>query len=307
MLLDHDVAEPMQASPTADLITELQLYGYRPGADEPDPRPLPDDRIVAGAVADMFDAFDATLSDTRLEPDLEDLLWVQVNLFHRAAARIDRHLDANETAQRQSQRNQDGSELRSVELERLIAEGLTLIERRNAMEAFREVAADLFERHTGSLWQPYSGSHVNHRTLTAALIDSRDYLAARRRAEMEPLMPVGAKIAFTGGIDFNEHTLIWAALDKAHARHADMVLLHGGAPRGAERIASCWATNRGVPQIAFKPDWRRHQRAAPFRRNDAMLETPPIGVIVFPGSGVSANLADKAKRLGVPVWRFDAG
>jgi hypothetical protein len=86
-----------------------------------------------------------------------------------------------------------------------------------------------------------------------------------------------------------------------------MVLLHGGAPRGAERIASCWATNRGVPQIAFKPDWRRHQRAAPFRRNDAMLETLPIGVIVFPGSGVSANLADKAKRLGVPVWRFDAG
>jgi hypothetical protein len=30
----------------------------------------------------------------------------------------------------------------------------------------------------------------------------------------------------------------------------------------------------------------------------------PIGVIVFPGSGISANLADKAKKLGIPVWRF---
>jgi len=25
---------------------------------------------------------------------------------------------------------------------------------------------------------------------------------------------------------------------------------------------------------------------------------------VFPGSGISANLADKAKKLGIPVWRF---
>jgi len=25
---------------------------------------------------------------------------------------------------------------------------------------------------------------------------------------------------------------------------------------------------------------------------------------VFPGSGISANLADKAKKIGIPVWRF---
>jgi hypothetical protein len=30
----------------------------------------------------------------------------------------------------------------------------------------------------------------------------------------------------------------------------------------------------------------------------------PIGVIAFPGSGISANLADKAKKLGIPVWTF---
>jgi hypothetical protein len=30
----------------------------------------------------------------------------------------------------------------------------------------------------------------------------------------------------------------------------------------------------------------------------------PIGVVVFPGSGISANLADKAKKLGIPVMRF---
>jgi hypothetical protein len=32
----------------------------------------------------------------------------------------------------------------------------------------------------------------------------------------------------------------------------------------------------------------------------------PIGVIVFPGSGISANLADKARMIGIPLWRFTA-
>ena len=44
-------------------------------------------------------------------------------------------LDDNEQGQR---KEQDGSEIRLVELERLTAEGLTLIERRNAMEFFRD-------------------------------------------------------------------------------------------------------------------------------------------------------------------------
>ena len=62
--------------------------------------------------------------------------------------------------------------------------------------------------------------------------------------------------------------------------------------------------NRKVPQVVFKPDWNRHARAAPFKRNDRILDVLPIGVIVFPGSGISANLADKAKKLGIPVWKY---
>jgi len=65
--------------------------------------------------------------------------------------------------------------------------------------------------------------------------------------------------------------------------------------------------HRKVPQIAFKPDWTRHAKAAPFKRNDQMLEVLPIGVMVFPGTGIQDNLADKARKLGVPVWRFGSG
>ena len=191
---DNPDFEPIHASsPTAHLLTELQLYGHRPFQDEPDHRPLPAPELIGGTVADIFDALIATLGDTRLEPDLEDLLWSTVNLFHRAADRVQRALDDNEDAQKRSQKDQDGSEIRSVELERLVAEGITLIERRNSMEFFRDQAAEQFERHAGSAWRPRAGSMVNHRALTSAMIDSRDFIAAKRRAETEVLLPAGPK------------------------------------------------------------------------------------------------------------------
>ena len=299
-----ETTEPMASSATAAVLEELQLYGYRPFADEPDPRPLPEADAPQGAIADIFDALAATLEDTRLEPDLEDLLWSVTNLFHRTAARVDRDLDDNEQAQKRSQREQDGSEIRSVELEALTAQGTTLIERRNAYELMRDIAADHFETHIGQTWRPHSGSRISHRTLTAAMIDSRDYLSAKRRAEIEPLLPSGPRVAFSGGLDVTDHRAIWDALDRVKAKHADMVLLHGGSPKGAEKIAACWADNRKCQQIVFKPDWKRHGKAAPFKRNDALLEAMPIGLILFPGSGITDNLADKAKKLGVPLFDF---
>jgi hypothetical protein len=298
--------EAHAASPTAHLLDELALYGHRPSRDEPDPRPLPEPEAAQAHLDATVDALTAMLTGTQLEDDLGDLLWSFVNMFHRKIERVERELDANEQAQRSSQTEQDGSEVRSVELERLVEQGKGLIERRDAFELYRDYAADLFAATTGSVWRPRAGSKVNHRALTAALIDSRDFIAARRRADAEILLPAGARIAFTGGTDCNDHQRIWDALDKVRAKHPDMVLLHGGSPRGAERIAACWADNRGVPQVVFKPDWARHRNAAPFKRNDQLLESLPIGVVVFPGSGISANLADKARKMGIPVWRFTA-
>lgn len=292
--------EPAQSA-TSHMLDEMQLYGWRAFEDEPDPRPLPEPGPLGGAIADIFDALAGTLMDTRLEPDLEDLLWNQVNLFHRHAERVERELDDNEVRQKASQREQDGSEVRSVELENLIAQGLTLIERRNAAEFMRDTAADLFEKLLRTPWRPHHGSLVSHRTLTAAMIDSRDFLAAKRRSEIEPLVPAGTKIAFAGG-DYSDHERIWSVLDKVLAKHPDMVLLHGGSPKGAERAAACWARNRKIAQIEFKPDWNRHAKAAPFKRNDAMLAALPLGLVVFPGSGITDNLADKARKLGIPVY-----
>jgi hypothetical protein len=37
-----------------------------------------------------------------------------------------------------------------------------------------------------------------------------------------------------------------------------------------------------------------------------MLDVLPIGVLVLPGTGIQ-DLADKARKLGIPVWRFALG
>jgi hypothetical protein len=133
---DDDFEPHHSSSPTDRVLDELQLHGYRPFHDEPDPRPLPEAKILAGSISDIFDALLFAFTDTRLEPDLENLLWSTVNVFQRAIDRIERELDTNEVAQQRSQKEQDGSEVRSVELERLTSEGQTLIERRNVFEGF---------------------------------------------------------------------------------------------------------------------------------------------------------------------------
>ena len=310
MTIEHDDTdyEPHHASsPTDHVLNELQLYGYRPFQDEPDPRPLPEARTVAGAIADIFDALIATLSDTRLEPDLDDLLWSTVNLFHRATERIERELDDNEQAQKRSQREQDGSEVKSVELERLTAEGLTPDRTpqrlrtharpgRRALRAPHRIALAPAQRIDGQPPQPDRRDDRQPR-LPRRQAPGRDRGAAARRPEDR----------LHRRSRLQRSRLIWAKLDQVRAKHPDMVLLHGGSPKGAERIAARWADNRKVPQIAFKPDWTRHAKAAPFKRNDQMLEVLPIGVIVFPGSGIQENLADKARKLGIPVWRFGSG
>ncbi len=150
---------------------------------------MPDDDRMRGAVADIVDALVATLDDTRVEPDLDGLLWGAVHLFHRAAERVERLLDSNEQDQRQSQREQDGSEVASVELECLLATGQRLLERRDALELMRDQAVLLYERQTRQRWRPRHGPSSTTGALTASVIDSREFVMARRRAQTEVLLP----------------------------------------------------------------------------------------------------------------------
>jgi hypothetical protein len=61
--------EPHASSPTAHLLDELALYGYRPSQDEPDPRPLPENETVRAELGAIVDAFASMFTDTRLEDE----------------------------------------------------------------------------------------------------------------------------------------------------------------------------------------------------------------------------------------------
>ena len=128
----------------------------------------------------------------------------------------------------------------------------------------------------------------------------RDFRRARKDRETQAHLPDGTLVAITGGKTVADADAIWSTLDRTREKYGDMVLVHGGGP-GTDKVAASWANARGVDQVVCRPDWNAHGKAAPFRRNDDLLNLLPKGVIAFPGSGITGNLIDKAKRLGIPV------
>ena len=124
--------------------------------------------------------------------------------------------------------------------------------------------------------------------------------APARTVRPPHICPRGTLVAFTGGKDFDDVTAIWRSLDSIKIKYDDMVLLHGGGP-GAEKIAASWAEKNGVHQVVCKPNWDRDGKAAPFRRNDVLLNFLPKGLVAFPGSGITNNMIDKARKIGIPV------
>jgi len=145
---------------------------------------------------------------------------------------------------------------------------------------------------------------VNHRALTAAMIDSRGLPRRQARAETEVLLPAGPKVAFTA-----VSTSTTTARSGTGSTRFTPSIRHGAAPRrqpeGAERIAAAWANARKVTQIAFKARLDPPCQGAPFRRNDQMLAVMPIGVIVF-RAPASPQPRRQAKKLGIPVWKLTA-
>ena len=196
--------------------------------------------------------------------------------------------------------------MKSRELELVTDRAQNLGDRRDAFEQMRDAAADAYRAETGDTWRPRRGSHTSQTGhLTSAAIDARDFMRARKDRETRAHLPQGTLVAIAGGKDVRDANAVFARLDQTKAKYDDMVLAHGGGP-GVERIAAQWAERNGVHQVVCKPDWNRHGRAAPFRRNDELLNLLPKGVLAFPGSGITDNLVDKAVKLGIPVARCAA-
>ena len=292
----------------ATVCENAQLFGATPEPDEFDSRDVwdQDDAVDAVRAAFQILAEGVGPDGTQLADERESLLWGFVNMLDAQTQRLDRTADRLMPGLQDLQREQDGSEIKSRELELVTDRAQNLAARRDAFEQMRDAVADDYRAQTGNVWRPRRGSHTSQTSkLTSAAIDARDFMRARKDRKTQAHMPQGTLVAVTGGKDVSDPSMVMRRLDKVRAKYTDMVLVHGGGP-GVERIAASWAEQRGVHQIVCKPDWDRHGRAAPFRRNDELLNLLPKGVIAFPGSGITENLVDKARQLGIPVQKIAA-
>ena len=307
-MFDIDSIDTGNQSATAAVCEQAQLFGATPERGEFDPREVWDADDATDAVSEAFRIMAEGVAPDgfQLADERESLLWGFVNMLDAQVRRLDRSVDRLSPELRDLQREQDGTEIKSRELELVTQRAQNLGDRRDAFETMRDAVAEQYRAETGETWRPRHGSHVSQTgKLTSAAIDARDFQRARKDREMRAHLPEGTLVAIAGGKDVRDPGAVIARLDAAKAKYDDIILAHGGGP-GVERIAARWAERNGVHQVVCKPDWTRHKRAAPFRRNDELLNLLPKGVIAFPGSGITENLVDRARQLGIPVQRCNA-
>ena len=270
---------------------------------------LPPDEAIGQTLHAIWSDLFALFPDTALEADAEEIAWGFVNLFHRAASKRSAQIDSATDEIRCLIASADGSEVHSSELEQQVDRAHAAEAAMLGLESLREAAALLYMRETGSSWRPAGGSRLNHsRELTSAVVDGRAFLQARVESRRRAVMPQGTLVVFAGGrLSFPDAAQakafasnIWQTLDKVRDHAADMVLVHGGDGKGADRLAASWAEQRRVPQISFALDRRLGARAG-FRRNEQMLSLNPRYLIAFPGNGVLERLVIQAKEKGVAV------
>ena len=303
-----ETLETGEESVTAAICQQAQLFGATPDRDEFDTRDVWDEDDATCALLEAFRILAEGVAPDgfQLADERESLLWGFVNCLDAQTRRLERAADRLVPELKDLQRSQDGSEVRSRELELVTDRSQNLNARSDAFETLRDTAAEAYRESTGGTWRPRTGSHVSlSGRLTSAAIDARDYQRARKDRTVAAHLPQGTLVAVAGGRDVADPAAVIARLDRARAKHSDMVLVHGGGP-GVERIAARWAERNGVHQVVCKPDWDRHGRAAPFRRNDELLNLLPKGVLAFPGSGITDNLVDKARQMGIPVMKVSA-
>ena len=182
------------SSQTAMACEQAALFGATPGPEEFDNREIwNEEKTLAGIEEAIHILAGAVAPDsTQLADERESLLWGFVNALHAQVQRLDRGIDKIAPEMKDLQREQDGSEIKSRELELLTDRVRNLGDRRDAFEAMRDLAAEGYRAETGDTWRPRNGSHSSQTgKLTSAAIDARDYLRAREHRETSAHLPEG--------------------------------------------------------------------------------------------------------------------
>jgi hypothetical protein len=261
------------------------------------------DQTIAGVWSDLF----ALMIGTSLERDAEDAAWNIVNVFHRMATKKIGYIDRLCDEIRILQKEQDGSEIATSELEEKIDLARYTETSLSAIEMMRDAAAGHYLRETGKCWLPSAGAR-SRVMVTAAIVDGNAYLRDLKQRRRDANTPKGTPVVFAGGrLKFGSDDdmrsfadNLTRTLNNVHERVPDMCLVHGGDMQGLDRLAASWAEQKGIQQIRFALD-RKLGTKAGFRRNELMLGLRPRYVIAFEGNGVLERLVLEARQRKIAI------
>jgi YspA, cpYpsA-related SLOG family len=104
-----------------------------------------------------------------------------------------------------------------------------------------------------------------------------------------------------GGRDYSDWFRVCDELGTLVSLHGIRRIVHGNA-RGADNLAMNWADWQKVPQSKYPADWARYGLSAGSIRNQKMLDSEPIDLVVaFPGGSGTADMVRRARAAGIPV------
>ena len=217
-MFDIDSTDTQNESATAAICEQAQLFGATPERGEFDTRDVWDRDDAMDAIGEAFRivAQGVAPDGFQLADERESLLWGFVNMLDAQVRRLDRGVDRLSPELRDLQRTQDGTEIKSRELELVTDRAQNLGDRRDAFETLRDAAAQAYRGETGDTWRPRRGSHTSQTgKLTSAAIDARDFMRARKDRETRAHLPEGTLVAIAGGKDVRDPGAVFARLDKA--------------------------------------------------------------------------------------------
>jgi hypothetical protein len=127
------------------------------------------------------------------------------------------------------------------------------------------------------------------------------------------------RVLVTGSRTWRDRDALYDALDQIADRFAgsEIVLVHGAAKQGVDRLAAEWAETRQAvtpePHPVTEADYDAHGKGAPLLRNTRMVQSGADLCLTFiqecpcprrakpHGTHGSVDCATKAARAGIPV------
>jgi predicted Rossmann-fold nucleotide-binding protein len=112
------------------------------------------------------------------------------------------------------------------------------------------------------------------------------------------------KVVVCGGRNLKDYRKVCEALYSIDYHNQITLIIHGGAS-GADSLADEWAASHSRVRRVFKADWKKYGKSAGPIRNQKMLdEAKPDVVVAFPGGKGTADMVNRAKKIGIEVMEI---